>query len=112
MPTSAADAPGLGRAHRAATRSAVDALCNGGTLVTVGVTRDGMMLPLAHLPLRAVMLGRPHVWALEERRALIAPARAGQAPTIPIEARPLDTADVARDDPRQGRVVGRVVLRP
>jgi alcohol dehydrogenase len=47
---------------------------------------------------------------LAEARELMALARSGHAPTMPIAERPLAQAQAALDDLRAGRVVGRVVL--
>jgi len=47
---------------------------------------------------------------LAEAAELMAMARAGHAPAVPLAERPLGEAQAALNDLRAGRVVGRVVL--
>jgi alcohol dehydrogenase len=49
---------------------------------------------------------------LDEANEMMALARAGKIPPVPIIERPLAAAQASLDDLRQGRIVGRVVLTP
>jgi D-arabinose 1-dehydrogenase-like Zn-dependent alcohol dehydrogenase len=52
------------------------------------------------------------VGTLAEMRELMALARAGRVPPIPIETRPLSRATQTLEDLHAGRITGRVVLLP
>jgi alcohol dehydrogenase len=49
---------------------------------------------------------------LPEAEEMMALARAGKVPAVPIIERPLGAASASLDDLRGGKVVGRVVLVP
>ena len=69
-------------------------------------------MPLPFLPMRAIAIEGSYVGSLAEARAMIARVRTGSVPPLPIETRPLDAANAALDDLRNGRVMGRIVLTP
>lgn len=91
---------------------AMQALRRGGRLVLVGLIGGSIELQLPLLPIRALSLIGSFVGSLEEMRELMALARDGRVPEIPVQVRPLEDAQRTLDDLKQGRVVGRVVLRP
>ena len=62
------------------------------------------------LPQKALKLQGSYVGSLAELRELLDIARAGKIPQVPTVTRPLDEANAALDDLRQGRVIGRQVL--
>jgi D-arabinose 1-dehydrogenase-like Zn-dependent alcohol dehydrogenase len=66
--------------------------------------------PIAMFPLRAMTIEGTLVGTLDEAREMLALARAGKVPPVPIIDRPLKEAQATLDDLRNGRIVGRVVL--
>ena len=61
-------------------------------------------------PLRAMTIEGTLVGSLEDAREMLALARAGKVPPVPITERPLKEAQATLDDLRGGRIIGRVVL--
>lgn len=91
---------------------ALSALGRGGVLVVVGLFGGALPLSLPLLPLKQLTLCGSYAGSLAEMAALMTEVRAGTIPPLPIEERPLASAQAALDDLRAGEVVGRVVLRP
>ena len=91
---------------------AMQALRRGGRLVLVGLMGGSIELQLPMLPIRALSLVGSFVGTLDEMRALVALARDGRVPEIPVQTRPLHDAQRTLDDLKHGRIVGRVVLQP
>jgi alcohol dehydrogenase/propanol-preferring alcohol dehydrogenase len=91
---------------------AMQALRRGGRLVLVGLIGGSIELQLPLLPIRALSIVGSFVGTLQEMRELVALARDGRAPEIPVQVRPLEEAQRTLDDLKHGRVVGRVVLQP
>ncbi|HEV8315353.1 MAG TPA: alcohol dehydrogenase [Burkholderiaceae bacterium] len=91
---------------------AMQTLRRGGRLVIVGLMGGSIELQLPLLPVRALSLIGSFVGSLGEMRALMALAREGRVPEIPVQTRPLHEAQRTLDDLKQGSVVGRVVLQP
>jgi D-arabinose 1-dehydrogenase-like Zn-dependent alcohol dehydrogenase len=91
---------------------AMQALRKGGRLVVVGMMGGSIELSLPLLPARALSIIGSSVGSLAEMRALVALARDGQVPEIPVQTRPLHDAQRTLDDLKHGRIVGRVVLQP
>ena len=96
----------------ATARLGIEALRKGGTLVVVGLYGDRMQLPMPWLPLRMLTLKGSFTGTLAEFKELIALAKAGRIPPIPVHDRPLAEVNAALEDLRKGRVTGRTVLRP
>ena len=71
-----------------------------------------MPLSLALLPLNMISLVGSYVGSLDEMHELMELVKAGKISPIPIDPRPLDGANQALQDLRDGKVVGRVVLKP
>jgi D-arabinose 1-dehydrogenase-like Zn-dependent alcohol dehydrogenase len=69
-----------------------------------------LSLPL--LPLKSFSLEGAYVGSLAEMEELMALARAGIVPPLPIQCRALEDANNVLADLRAGRVIGRAVLRP
>ncbi len=90
---------------------AFGALAPGGTLIVVGLFGGALRLALPLLPLKQVTIRGSYVGSPSEMAELLALARSGAVPELPIDERPLAAAQAALDDLRAGRVVGRVVLR-
>lgn len=88
------------------------ALRKGGKLVVAGMMGGSFSMPVPMLPMRAITIAGSFVGTLDEAKALLDLVRAGAVLPIPIEKRPLESANRALDDLRGGRVMGRVVLTP
>jgi len=89
---------------------ATGVLAKGGKVVVTGLIGGGFAMPAAMFVLRAMTIEGILTGTLAEAEQLMALARAGHAPAVPIAERPLGEAQAALDDLRAGRVVGRVVL--
>jgi propanol-preferring alcohol dehydrogenase len=91
-------------------RFAFDALRKGGKLVQVGLFGGEMQIPLPLMPIRALTIQGSYVGNVKELRSLIAIAKQGKIPPIPVTNEPLRNADSALNRLRDGQVVGRIVL--
>ena len=91
---------------------ALGALAPGGTLIVAGLFGGALKLSLPLLPLKQLTVRGSYVGSLSEMAELMALARAGAIPPVPIDERPLAEAQAALDDLRAGAVLGRIVLRP
>lgn len=91
---------------------ATGALAKGGKVVVAGLLGGAFTTPVPTFPLKVISIEGTFVGTLAEAQEMLALARAGKIPPIPIEERPLADAQRSLDDLRQGRVVGRVVLTP
>jgi D-arabinose 1-dehydrogenase-like Zn-dependent alcohol dehydrogenase len=89
---------------------ATGVLAKGGKVVVTGLIGGNYATPAAMFALRAMTIEGVLTGTLAEAGELMALARAGQVPSVPIAERPLCEAQAALDDLRAGRVVGRVVL--
>jgi D-arabinose 1-dehydrogenase-like Zn-dependent alcohol dehydrogenase len=89
---------------------ALGALAKGGKVVITGLIGGMYSTPIAMFPLRAMTIEGTFVGTLEEAREMLALARAGKVPPVPITERPLKEAQATLDDLRNGRIIGRVVL--
>jgi alcohol dehydrogenase/propanol-preferring alcohol dehydrogenase len=90
----------------------LDVLRKGGRLIVVGLYGGSLRLKLPLVPMRAINVGGSYVGSLAQFEALVALARGGGLPPLPVHERPLDTVNAALADLKAGRVVGRAVLRP
>jgi D-arabinose 1-dehydrogenase-like Zn-dependent alcohol dehydrogenase len=88
------------------------ALAKGGKVVVTGLIGGTYTTPIAMFPLRAITIEGTMTGTLAEAEEMMALARAGKVPAVPIVERPLDAAQASLDDLRHGRIVGRVVLVP
>jgi D-arabinose 1-dehydrogenase-like Zn-dependent alcohol dehydrogenase len=86
------------------------ALRKGGTLVNVGLFGGSAPVSPAMLVLKAVTLIGSYVGSLSDMHELMALARSGALPPMPLNVRGLAQAQQAMDDLRAGRVHGRTVL--
>lgn len=87
-------------------------LRKGGKLVVVGLFGGAFSSPIPMLPMRAISISGSYVGSLAETKAMLELVKSGKVAPIPIEERPLDQASKSLDDLRNGKVIGRVVLRP
>lgn len=93
-------------------RFGLDVLRKGGTLVSVGLYGDAMALPLVMMPLMMLNIRGSYVGSLQEMHEVMALARAGKVPSIPVAARPLAEANAVLNELQGGRILGRIVLKP
>jgi D-arabinose 1-dehydrogenase-like Zn-dependent alcohol dehydrogenase len=89
---------------------ATGVLAKGGKVVVTGLLGGGYATPVAMFVLRAMTIEGILTGTLAEAAELMALARAGDVPAVPIAERPLGEAQAALSDLRAGRVLGRVVL--
>jgi len=89
---------------------AAGALAKGGKAVITGLLGGTYTTPIAMFPLRVFTLEGTMTGTLDEAIEMMALARAGKIPPVPVIERPLAAAQASLDDLRQGRIVGRVVL--
>jgi D-arabinose 1-dehydrogenase-like Zn-dependent alcohol dehydrogenase len=89
---------------------ALGAIAKGGKVVVTGLIGGMYSTPIAMFPLRAMTIEGTLVGTLEDAREMLALARAGKVPPVPITERPLKQAQATLDDLRNGRIIGRVVL--
>ncbi len=94
------------------TKFAIDALAKGGTHVIVGLYGGALPLSLPLFPFKQMTVRGSFTGTLDELRALLALARDGRIPQIPIESRSLDRANETLEDLKAGRIIGRAVLTP
>jgi alcohol dehydrogenase, propanol-preferring len=91
---------------------ATGALAKGGKVVVAGLLGGAYTTPVPTFPLKVITIEGTFVGTLAEAHEMLALARAGKVPPVPISERPLGAAQAALDDLRNGRVIGRVVLAP
>jgi D-arabinose 1-dehydrogenase-like Zn-dependent alcohol dehydrogenase len=90
----------------------LDVLRRSGTLILVGLHGGALNLPLATVPPRLLTIRGSQVGTLAEMHELMALARAGRVPPIPVRTLPMSSANEALAELRAGTVVGRLVLTP
>ncbi|MCY4237250.1 MAG: alcohol dehydrogenase [Rhodospirillaceae bacterium] len=81
-----------------------------GTVVIVGLMGGSLPLSVPMLPLTAMTLTGSYVGSLEEMARVMALARNGKIPSLPVQKRGLSHAQKTLDDLKAGQIVGRVVL--
>ena len=89
---------------------AFEALSKGGKLIQVGLFGGELKLPLALMPAKAATLQGSYVGGLGELREVLALAKRGLMPDIPVTPCALDDVNAALADLRDGKVIGRMVL--
>jgi alcohol dehydrogenase/propanol-preferring alcohol dehydrogenase len=87
-------------------------LRRGGKLVSVGLFGGNTTLAPATLALKSLTFEGSYVGSLQEMRDLLAIARAGKLPGMPLASLPLAEANEALAELKAGHVRGRVILRP
>jgi len=95
----------------ATARAAFAALGKGGKLVQVGLFGGELCLPLPMMPIRALTIQGSYVGNPKELRELVGLAQSGRLHAIPITTMPQNQANEALMRLRDGRVVGRLVLK-
>lgn len=87
-------------------------LRKGGRMIIVGLYGGALPLALPLMPVRSLTIQGSYVGTLDELKALVRLGQEGKIPPIPLDPRPLDEAPRSLQDLRDGRVSGRVILRP
>lgn len=87
------------------------ALRKAGRLVCVGLLGGSTNLVPAMVAMRSVSVLGSYVGCLQEMKELMAIAKSGVLPDLPLASRPLAQASEALDDLRAGRVRGRTILK-
>jgi D-arabinose 1-dehydrogenase-like Zn-dependent alcohol dehydrogenase len=90
----------------------LSALRKGGKLVCVGLFGGSAPVMPATLPLRAVTISGSYVGSLAEMGEMMALARQGSLPALPLTTRPLVEVNEAMAALRSGAIRGRTVLQP
>jgi D-arabinose 1-dehydrogenase-like Zn-dependent alcohol dehydrogenase len=93
-------------------RLAIDSLVKGGKVISVGLMGGEITLSIPHFPMKALTIEGSYVGSLQDMKDLMALVEKEHIPAPPISKRPLDDAQAAIDDLRQGKVTGRTVLVP
>ncbi|MCL4744860.1 MAG: alcohol dehydrogenase [Burkholderiaceae bacterium] len=88
------------------------ALRKGGTLISVGMIGGSTALTPALLPLKVATVIGSYVGTCDELRELIALAREGAVPPLPVTTMPLESVNDALERLSAGRMPGRAVLLP
>jgi D-arabinose 1-dehydrogenase-like Zn-dependent alcohol dehydrogenase len=88
------------------------AIRRGGEIVIVGLFGGKMATPLPMFPSRPFSIVGSYTGPLGETEEMMKLVRAGKIAPIPVETRPLDQADHTLNQLRDGKIVGRVVLKP
>ena len=96
----------------ATARLGTECLAKGGHYVIVGLFGGDITLSTLFLPWRAVSIQGSYVGSLRELTELMALARAGKVPPIPVTRHPLPEAGATLEKLRRGEVIGRAVLTP
>lgn len=91
---------------------AIGSLRKGGQMVLVGLMGGSVTIALPMIVLRAISIVGSYVGSLADMRELLDLARAGGIAPMPVATRPLQEANQALCDLRDGKVVGRLVLTP
>jgi len=91
---------------------AAGALRKGGRLFIVGLFGGSFQMPIPMFPFRSISIAGSYVGSLAEMRELVDLAKQGQVQPIPLSTRPLAEASQTLVDLKEGRIVGRVVLKP
>ena len=88
------------------------ALRRGGKLVCVGLFGGSTPILPVMVAMKSVSITGSYVGTLQDMHELMAIARTGKLPALPIATQPLASVDQALADLKAGRIRGRAILRP
>ncbi|MFM7026002.1 MAG: alcohol dehydrogenase [Limnohabitans sp.] len=88
-----------------------NALRKAGKMVCVGLFGGSTPIVPAMVSMKAVSITGSYVGSLQEMQELMAIARTGVLPDLPLGTQALDTATQALEDLRAGRIRGRTILK-
>ena len=83
-----------------------------GKLVCVGLFGGSTPIVPAMVSMKAVTVMGSYVGSLAEMQELMAIAKDGSLPNLPLTSQPLATVTDALADLRAGRIRGRTILKP
>lgn len=89
----------------------IASLRKGGKYTVCGLFGGEIPLNLVPLAQRCIAIQGSYVGTVAELKEVVALARAGKLKTIPIETRSLDQAERSLAELKDGKIVGRVVLK-
>lgn len=89
-----------------------NALRKGGRLIVVGLFGGAATLPVPMFPLKNATVMGSYVGTLDDMSEMMTLALAGRVPPMPIKERPLAEADAVLAGLRDGKIAGRIVVRP
>jgi alcohol dehydrogenase/propanol-preferring alcohol dehydrogenase len=89
-----------------------NALRKAGKLVCVGLFGGSTPVVPAMVSMKAVSVIGSYVGSLAEMQELMAIAKSGRLPNLPLTSQPLSTATDALADLRAGKIRGRAILKP
>ena len=87
-------------------------IMRGGKAVIVGLFGGTFSIPVPMFPLRSICIAGSMVGSLGQAKAMLELVKSGAVDAIPLQERPLSQANQTLNDLREGKVLGRVVLRP
>jgi len=90
----------------------VDTAIKGGKVIIVGLFGGDVTIPTPFFPMKALTVQGSYVGSLPEIAELLDLVNREGAPDVPVATRPLDQVTAALNDLRDGKIVGRVVMRP
>jgi D-arabinose 1-dehydrogenase-like Zn-dependent alcohol dehydrogenase len=91
---------------------AVDVLARCGTAVFVGLFGGEIPVSVSKIAMQNISIRGSNVGTLGEFRQLMELVRAGRVPTIPVATRKMADVNAILGDLSEGKIVGRVVMRP
>ena len=91
---------------------ATRAIRRGGKAVIVGLFGGTFSMPIPMFALRSITLAGSMVGSLDQAKTMLELVNSGAVEPIPLQERALGQANQTLNDLRDGKVLGRVVLRP
>ncbi len=83
----------------------------GGEMKIVGLFGGRLVMPIPHIPFRALNISGAMVGTLADTKEMLELVKAGKINPIPIETRAMSAASQTLADLREGNIMGRVVLQ-
>jgi D-arabinose 1-dehydrogenase-like Zn-dependent alcohol dehydrogenase len=91
---------------------AIAAATRGTEIVVVGLYGGEINVSVPLFPLRPLAIRGSYVGNLSELTEIVGLAKSGKLKLVPVKRRPLDEANAALMDLKDGKIIGRVVLVP
>ena len=89
-----------------------NAIRKGGRLIVVGLFGGAASLPVPLIPLKNATVMGSYVGTLGDMAEMMALARSGRVPALPVATRPLAEVGEVLAALKAGKIVGRTVVRP
>lgn len=90
----------------------MNALRKGGKLIVVGLFGGATPISPSMIVLKGLTIEGSYVGSLEDMRELLALARKGGFPDLPVQTRPLADINAVLAELKSGKIVGRTVVKP